>query len=59
MSSRNSNEYERIDPATSAAICKAIADRLRQSLAPERPGLPTALQHLLDQLRLQDDQDRR
>jgi hypothetical protein len=58
MSNRDVDRHEQIDRATSTTICKAIGDRLRQSLAPEPAGLPPHLQHLLDELRSQDSQSR-
>jgi hypothetical protein len=48
------DRYQPIDGATSATICKAIGDRLRQSLVPELSSLPPHLEHLLDRLRLLD-----
>jgi hypothetical protein len=48
------DNHEPIDAATSTMICKAIGDRLRQNLAAEVSGLPPHLEHLLDQLQLQD-----
>jgi hypothetical protein len=59
MSNPNADRHEQIDRATSTTICKAIGDRLRQNLAPEPGGLPPHLQHLLDELRMQDSQSRR
>jgi hypothetical protein len=58
MSNRDNDKDEPIDRATSTTICRAIGDRLRQNLVPERSGLPPHLQHLLDELRLQDSQSR-
>jgi hypothetical protein len=59
MPNREIDRHEPIDRATSTTICKAIGDRLRQNLVPERSGLPPHLQLLLDELRLQDSQGRR
>jgi hypothetical protein len=56
MSDPDANRHGQIDRATSTTICTAIGDRLRQNLAPDAAGLPPDLQHLLDQLRLQDRQ---
>jgi hypothetical protein len=58
MPHREIDRHEQIDRATSTTICRAIGDRLRQNLAPEPSGLPAHLQHLLDELRLQDAQSR-
>jgi hypothetical protein len=58
MPDRDTDQSVQIDRATSTTICKAIGDRLRQNLAPEPAGLPPHLQHLMDELRLQDVQGR-
>jgi hypothetical protein len=58
MSNREIDRYEQIDRITSTTICKAIGDRLPQHLVPEPSGLPPRLQHLLDELRLQEAQSR-
>jgi hypothetical protein len=59
MPDRDTDRSVHIDRATSTTICKVIGDRLRQNLAAEPAGLPPHLQHLLDELRLQDAQSRR
>jgi hypothetical protein len=56
MSNREIDRYEQVDRTTSATICKAIGERLRQHLVPEPSGLPPRLQHLMDELRSQDGQ---
>ena len=43
-----------IDRTTSASICNAIGERLRQNLIPTSEALPTHLQSLLDQMQRQD-----
>lgn len=59
MSNKETDRSEQIDRETSVAICRAVGDRLRQNLVPELSNLPPRLQHLLDELRLQDAQSRR
>jgi hypothetical protein len=58
MPDQDINRSVQIDRATSTTICQVIGDRLRQNLAAEPTGLPAELQHLLDELRLQDVQNR-
>jgi hypothetical protein len=45
---------EGIDHVTSRSICKAIGERLRNTMDPEQSELPSRLQHLMDELRRQD-----
>ena len=49
-------DNEHIDRLTSASICNAIGERLRQNFRPDPAGLPSHLQNLLDQMARQDDQ---
>jgi hypothetical protein len=58
MSDRDIDRSVQIDRATSTTICKVIGDRLRQNLTSEPADLPPDLQYLLDELRLQDVQNR-
>jgi hypothetical protein len=58
MPDREIDRSEPIDRATSATICRAIGDRLRQNLGAEPSALPPRLQNLLDQFRSQDGQGR-
>jgi hypothetical protein len=45
---------EEIDRRTSLSICRAIGERLRQSLRPEDSELPSGLRNLIEELRRQD-----
>jgi hypothetical protein len=57
MSPINANR-EPIDRKTSRSICDAVGERLQQNLAPESAQLSSHLQHLLDELRKRDNDDR-
>ena len=57
MPHREIDTAAQIDRATTTTICKAIAERLRANLVPDASGLPPRLQELMDELRMQDDQD--
>ena len=59
MNGRNTDNSEQIDHKTSRSICDAVGERLQQSLRPEASRLPSHLQHLLDELRRRDSEDRR
>ncbi len=59
MNGRNTDNSEQIDHKTSRSICDAVGERLHQSLRPEASRLPSHLQHLLDELRRRDSEDRR
>ena len=54
MNSRITDPIEPIDRKTSRSICDAVGERLQQDLRPVRSQLPTHLEHLMDELRLQD-----
>lgn len=54
MQDQSSDSQAQIDRATSTSIRRAIGERLRQSLQPETVGLPSRLQHLLDEMQRQD-----
>lgn len=43
-----------LDRMTSASVRSAIGERLRQNLRPEKSGLPSHLQALLDEMERQD-----
>lgn len=58
MTSRITENSESIDRRTSRSICDAVGERLQQNLRPERPELPSHLQHLLDEIRRQDEYGR-
>ena len=52
------NSSEEIDGKTSRSICDAIGERLQQSLRPDTSRLSSHLQHLMDELRRRDGEDR-
>jgi hypothetical protein len=58
MNHRSAEDSEQIDRKTSRSICDAIAERLQQSLRPETSRLSSYLQHLMDELRRRDSEDR-
>ena len=59
MNSRITDNSEGIDRKTSRSICDAVGERLQQSLRPDTSRLSPYLQHLMDELRRQDREDRR
>jgi hypothetical protein len=59
MNGRITDSFEAIDRTTSRSICDAVGERLQQSLRPETSRLSPHLQHLMDQLRRRDSEDRR
>ena len=59
MNSRITENSEQIDRKTSRSICDAVGQRLQQSLRPDTSRLSPYLQHLMDELRRQDREDRR
>lgn len=58
MNSRITDNSEQIDCKTSRSICDAVGERLRQNLRPEPMHLSSHLQHLMDELRRRDNEDR-
>ena len=58
MNSRITDSNEGIDHKTSRSICDAVGERLQQSLRPDSSRLPPQLQHLMDELRRRDLEDR-
>jgi hypothetical protein len=59
MNSRITDNSEPIDRKTSRSICDAVGERLQQSLRPDdSPRLSSHLEHLLDELRKRDSEDR-
>jgi len=56
MNSRITDNSESIDRRTSRSICDAVGERLQQNPQPER--LTSHLQHLMDELRKRDSEDR-
>ena len=59
MNDQITDDTELIDRRTSRAICDAVGERLQQSLRPEYAELSPQLEHLLDELRRQDAEERR
>jgi hypothetical protein len=59
MNGRITERSEQIDLKTIRSICDAVGERLQQSLRPDASRLPPRLQHLLDELRRRDGEDRR
>jgi hypothetical protein len=58
MNSRITDDGEPIDRKTSRSICDAVGERLQQSLRPDTSHLSSHLQHLMDELRKRDREDR-
>jgi len=59
MNGQHSDSPETIDRKTSRSIIEAVGERLQQNLRPETSRLSPHLQHLLDELRRRDRDDRR
>jgi hypothetical protein len=59
MNSRITDKREQIDRKTTRSICEAVGERLRQDLRPESQRPSSHLQHLMDELRRRDSEDRR
>ena len=57
MNGRITDNSELIDHRTSRSICDAVGERLQQSLRPDS-RLPSHLQHLMEELRGRDHEDR-
>jgi hypothetical protein len=51
-------DTSQIDGKTSRSICDAVGERLQQDLRPVSSGLSSHLQHLMDELRKRDSEDR-
>ena len=58
MMSRITDDSEPIDRKTLRSICDAVGERLQQSLRPEPSRLSSHLEHLMDELRKRDSEDR-
>ena len=58
MNSRITDKVEPMDYRTSRAICDAVGERLEQDLRHESSSLSPHLQHLMDELRRRDGDDR-
>ncbi len=58
MNSRITEYNEGIDRKTSRSICDAVGEQLQRTLRPESSHLSSHLQHLMDELRRRDSEDR-
>jgi hypothetical protein len=58
MASRTADNSEQIDGKTSRSICDGIGERLQQSLRPEASPPSSHLQHLMNELRRRDSEER-
>jgi hypothetical protein len=58
MNCRITDNSEEIDRKTSRSICDAVGERLQKDLRPVSSGLSSHLQHLMDELRKRDGEDR-
>jgi hypothetical protein len=58
MMSRITDNGEAIDRKTSRSICDAVGERLAQDLRPEPSRLSSHLEHLMDELRQRDREER-
>jgi len=58
MNSRINDDGEGIDRKTSRSICDAVGERLQQDLRPESSRMSSHLEHLLDELRQRDREER-
>jgi len=58
MISRITETSEQIDRKTSRSICDAVGERLQQNLRPDSLRPSSHLQHLMDELRKRDSEDR-
>jgi hypothetical protein len=58
MNSRITENSEQIDRKTCRSICDAVGERLQQDLHPVSSRLSTHLEHLMDELRKRDQENR-
>jgi hypothetical protein len=58
MISRITETSEQIDGKTSRSICDAVGERLQHNLRPDSLHPSSHLQHLMDELRKRDGEDR-
>jgi hypothetical protein len=58
MMSRIIDNSEPIDRKTSRSICDAVGERLQQNLHAEPSRLSSHIDHLMDELRRRDSEDR-
>jgi hypothetical protein len=58
MNSRTTDKVEPMDYQTSRSICDAVGELLEQELRLKSSNLSPQLQHLMDELRRRDSDDR-
>jgi len=58
MNSRITDQVEPMDYKTSRSICDAVGERLEHDIRPGTSSLSPHLQHLMDELRRRDSDDR-
>ena len=58
MDRRITDDIEPIDRKTCRSICDAVGERLQQNLRPDSLRPSTHLQHLVDELRKRDGENR-
>ena len=58
MNSRITDYNEGIDRKTCRSICDAVGEQLQRTLRPESLHRSSHLQHLMDELRRRDNEDR-
>jgi hypothetical protein len=58
MNDRLNENSEQIDRKISRSICDAVGEQLQRSLRPESSRLSSHLQHLMEELRKRDDENR-
>ncbi|WP_041801703.1 hypothetical protein [Rhodopseudomonas palustris] len=51
------SDSEPLDGRTSRSICRAIGEKLQQSMPPEPPKLPDQLAHLVAEMRRREAKD--
>lgn len=58
MNGRSNDSDVNIDRLTSRSICDAVGERLQHNLRPDTLQPSSHLDHLLDELRRRDEEDR-
>jgi hypothetical protein len=58
MNSRTTDSSEEIDRKTCRSICDAVGERLQRDLRPVSSRLSSHLEHLMDELRRRDQENR-
>lgn len=56
MANQSADDLEPIDRQTSRSICRAVGERLQQTLRPDSTRHSSYLQHLIDELRKRDEE---